>query len=473
MSCKRLIVLVGVCGLLSGGALAQSIAVVDTQAGQFDDLALLPPGQVTRFLVGDDEEVIYVIQSPVLFSSPFIDGSDPRIIIGNNGGIAFAPFNNDQLAAQNQPLSSGAAFGGGESLMAFWDDIGNTTGEILVAERLVGGTGPFALIVQWNEKPFAGTADEATFQIQVFPDIVIPGSGPLDVLAQFFYKDIEDPRPAGGASATVGYQARTGENAEWSFETSGAVRNFDPQDVSTIVSIVRSNQRPVCDDGGPYEVTCSPVAPVVLQLDGTRSRSARPGMHPLDFFWETDCPNATFVDATVPMPTLVLRGECICRECSVTLTVLQSSGPEEGEGDVELEAQCFGRVRILDGTPPDITCPPPISISHGDHICDTALASWLASATASDSSGLPVTLVHNAPDCGLPPGTWTVTWTATDACGNTSECSSTVTVSPAERATPSQKGSLLIYPKVEVRYDDQGNVLADTYISILNDYPAP
>ncbi|MBU0717593.1 MAG: hypothetical protein KJ749_05030, partial [Planctomycetes bacterium] len=49
-----------------------------------------------------------------------------------------------------------------------------------------------------------------------------------------------------------------------------------------------------------------------------------------------------------------------------------------------------------------------------------------------------------------------------------------LTVSTAlavDRVSASEKGSLLVYPKVEVRWDPLGNVIQDTFIDITNDYP--
>ncbi len=40
------------------------------------------------------------------------------------------------------------------------------------------------------------------------------------------------------------------------------------------------------------------------------------------------------------------------------------------------------------------------------------------------------------------------------------------------RPSESQKGSLLIFPAVEVRWDAEGNVVQDTFLQITNDYPA-
>ena len=40
-----------------------------------------------------------------------------------------------------------------------------------------------------------------------------------------------------------------------------------------------------------------------------------------------------------------------------------------------------------------------------------------------------------------------------------------------DRVSATEKGSLLIFPKVEIRWDVSGNVIQDTFIDIANDYP--
>jgi HYR domain/Nidogen-like len=87
------------------------------------------------------------------------------------------------------------------------------------------------------------------------------------------------------------------------------------------------------------------------------------------------------------------------------------------------EAQATFHVRVVDTTPPAITCPAPI----------TAEATGPAGATvnpgaasATDVAG-PV-VVNNPPVATFPLGTTALTYTATDASGNTASCTSTVTV---------------------------------------------
>ncbi len=41
-----------------------------------------------------------------------------------------------------------------------------------------------------------------------------------------------------------------------------------------------------------------------------------------------------------------------------------------------------------------------------------------------------------------------------------------------DRASTSQKGSVLIYPKVEIRFDAAGNLTQDTFIQLTNDFPS-
>ncbi len=49
----------------------------------------------------------------------------------------------------------------------------------------------------------------------------------------------------------------------------------------------------------------------------------------------------------------------------------------------------------------------------------------------------------------------------------------TATAGADDRVSTSKKGSILIYPKVEIKWDAAGVVTQDTFVSILNDYPAP
>jgi hypothetical protein len=157
-------------------------------------------------------------------------------------------------------------------------------------------------------------------------------------------------------------------------------------------------------------------------------------------------------------------------QCPVVVQFVGSATDCEGNA----AAPCTLTQTVVDATPPTIGCPPDIFVEHGNFLCDTEALDWLNSATATDNCDDAVTITNDAPQCGFPYGSETlVTWTATDDCGNTATCSATITVAPAGRANASEKGSLLIYPKVELRWNAQGQLTQDTFISLFNDASAP
>ncbi|NDV62865.1 HYR domain-containing protein [Puniceicoccales bacterium CK1056] len=87
---------------------------------------------------------------------------------------------------------------------------------------------------------------------------------------------------------------------------------------------------------------------------------------------------------------------------------------------------CEKSVIVSDTTPPEVTCPGDITIE-----CDESSdPSNTGTATASDDSGVDPTVTFSdsasLDDCGL--GTITRTWTAEDACGNTSSCEQVITI---------------------------------------------
>ncbi len=86
----------------------------------------------------------------------------------------------------------------------------------------------------------------------------------------------------------------------------------------------------------------------------------------------------------------------------------------------------------------------------------------------NSENGVPITT--DAPDCGFPAGqTTTVTFTAEDDCGNKSSCTSDITIQPLRRGAGDQKGSLLVFSKIEIKWDADGKLIQDTLLDVSND----
>ncbi len=181
--------------------------IVDTEPGTFIDIS---DSGISLGISGNDEAIINTTISNTVFP-----GGD--VVVGNNGGLGFGDLTDPNLPPLNEEIPSAAAFGGGQALFGFWDDIDNTYGDVFYEVRTD------RLIVQWDGKQFTDSTDTLTFQIQIFDDV--RGGNPI--YAQIIYTDIEQPRADGGGSATIGNQdGGAGFNdVQWSFNTSGAVSN--------------------------------------------------------------------------------------------------------------------------------------------------------------------------------------------------------------------------------------------------------
>ncbi|MFC4476639.1 gliding motility-associated C-terminal domain-containing protein [Flavobacterium chungangensis] len=95
----------------------------------------------------------------------------------------------------------------------------------------------------------------------------------------------------------------------------------------------------------------------------------------------------------------------------------------DGNGNVETATQ---KVIVKDTQKPSITCPLAVSVSTDTNSC-TATGVALGAPTVSDNCSATVTVTNDAPS-SFPIGNTTVTWTATDAGGNTETCTQIVKV---------------------------------------------
>lgn len=91
-------------------------------------------------------------------------------------------------------------------------------------------------------------------------------------------------------------------------------------------------------------------------------------------------------------------------------------------------------IRVIDQTPPQLTCPDMPVISTDDFSCFGTI-NLPQPPSLSDDCSPSVTVEPSwqfgtgfGPFTDIPPGTYTVTYTATDACGNASHCTTTLTL---------------------------------------------
>ncbi|MBU0637757.1 MAG: hypothetical protein KKB50_02745 [Planctomycetes bacterium] len=206
MSGKALAGAIALACTLAGAAHADTLQWVDYIAGEFTDIS----GAPVLNLGGDEVGSVTMTVSNPIFSAG-------TVWVGNNGGIGFVDPPDDFLTNTNYAIPSNNAFGGGQAVLGLWDNL-DDVGTIHVDET------PAALIIQWEDKTFEGSDDTCRFQIKIFD---IDGLRPQPIYAQIIYADIEQPRAAGGGSATIGYQdGGAGHNdAQWSFDAPGAVSN--------------------------------------------------------------------------------------------------------------------------------------------------------------------------------------------------------------------------------------------------------
>jgi HYR domain/Secretion system C-terminal sorting domain len=142
-------------------------------------------------------------------------------------------------------------------------------------------------------------------------------------------------------------------------------------------------------------------------------------------------PNTTLVTATdncAGVITITHISDVISNQtCTNRYTITRTYRATDVCGNF---AQCTQIITVNDQTAPVITCPANITVTTPVGSC-TAVVNF--SVTATDNCNGPVTIV-SSPASGsvFSIGTTTVTSTATDACGNSSTCTFTVTVLDAQ-----------------------------------------
>ncbi len=95
------------------------------------------------------------------------------------------------------------------------------------------------------------------------------------------------------------------------------------------------------------------------------------------------------------------------------------------------DASCQFTITVRDQTPPVISCPSNVNVKADAGACTATLSNaTIGTATASDNCPGTITISHSAfpLNNSFSVGTNNITWTATDAAGNTATCVQTVTV---------------------------------------------
>lgn len=174
-------------------------------------------------------------------------------------------------------------------------------------------------------------------------------------------------------------------------------------------------------------LTCSLTGPLVAGREGdvttvTLEADVTSGSDPdsLMMLWTADCPEGSFDSVTSTLALLNIDTSVSCQmQCDVTLTV-----------DDGLEtATCTTTVTVE-----ALESPPSIEVDATaivveDVDCAGDVLVELPNASATDAAGLPVDVSNDAPETFPAGQTTTVTYLATDLCGQTAEVAIDVTVS--------------------------------------------
>jgi len=95
--------------------------------------------------------------------------------------------------------------------------------------------------------------------------------------------------------------------------------------------------------------------------------------------------------------------------------------------DCDNPASVSQTITVVDDTPPVLSCPPDIQVNADDYLdCEASIV--VGTATATDNCDAAPVVVADYTGTMFPVGSTTVTWTATDVCGNTTTCTQMVTV---------------------------------------------
>jgi hypothetical protein len=240
-----------------------------------------------------------------------------------------------------------------------------------------------------------------------------------------------------------------------------ARNRYEPYFENRIIGfrVASIREPPVANANGPYQHECGGDMTVV-PLNGTGS-SDPDSDEPLDYFWETTCPDGSFDDPYSPTPILTVRTSGACSVlCGVVLTVTDNDGQSDSDSaDVTIQDFTPPTIDSVSASPDELWPPNhkmrPVEVSVDvEDACDQTPSCRITSVSsnepengAGDGNTAPdwditgdLSLDLRAERSGGGSGRiYTIGVTCTDACGNSSEETATVTV-PHNRGKGRGKG---------------------------------
>ncbi len=158
-------------------------------------------------------------------------------------------------------------------------------------------------------------------------------------------------------------------------------------------------------------ITSAEVAPGALNLDGSVTFGAGG------------------TDQETLLATLRFQVAAECTSTAVTFRAVPHFGSEVSfEGTALPTRPLDSRSFYLDNTPPAITCPADATVACDASTDPGATGTATAVDTCDPNPVITYSDVVDLSGCGGYTGTITRTWTATDACGNSSQCVQTITI---------------------------------------------
>jgi hypothetical protein len=303
--------------------------------------------------------------------------------VSSNGNLQFT--SNSTAFTNACPLPTTTL---NDTIIPHWDDLRTDDGGVVTGRGIftsVSGVAPNRIFnIEWRTRYFSASSNVANFEVRLYE-----GQQKFD----FIYGQVDQ----GGSSATIGVQKDTGtSSAQFACNTAGSVSSG-----LMVTGTLLTN----CPDGGG---SCS-CSSLICPSNVTQSND--PGQ----------C--GAIVNYPAPTPGGSGCGTITCSPASgslfpvgtTTVTCTATAGPT-----------CSFTVTVNDTEAPAITCPANQTACATPGSAGTVVT-YPAPMATDNCPGVTVACV---PPSGstFPPGTSTVTCTATDGSGNTATCSFTIQV---------------------------------------------